>query len=141
MTVKRVISCLVLCMSIHVHAADLIAAPNLTNAENYKDRALASCIATAYKGSAAGEDADTTKSVYLEWTYYDETNANPAVDELVKKYLHRDYSNPLEGYSSAKFSLLKCIDMYHSKELDSQVRKYVPHPDWIGDKPAKIRHK
>jgi len=141
MIVARVTSCLILCMSIHVHATDLVAAPSLTNAENYKDRALASCIATAYKNSSAGEDADVTKSMYLEWTYYDDKNANPAVDELIEKYLRRDYSTPVEGYSGAKFMLLKCIDMYHSKDLDNQVLKYVPHPDWIGDKPNKTRRK
>jgi len=31
--------------------------------------------------------------------------------------------------------------MYHSPELDQLMRKYVPHPDWIGDKPAKRRRK
>jgi hypothetical protein len=56
---------------------------------------------------------------------------------LVAKYLRRDYRNPVEGYVGAKFDALKCVDMYHSAELDQLVKKYVPHPDWIGDKPAR----
>ena len=109
-----------------------------TNAENYKDRALAACIAAAYKGSPAGRDAGITKSAFLEWTYYDDDQGNPAVDQLVAKYLRRDYSNPVEGYAGAKFDLLKCLDMYDSRELDEQVRKYVPHPNWVGDEPPKL---
>jgi Type VI secretion system (T6SS), amidase immunity protein len=66
---------------------------------------------------------------------------NKALDQLVEKYLRRDYSNPMEGYVDAKFKLLKCIDMYHSGELAELVRKYAPHPEWIGDKPAKRKHK
>lgn len=114
-----------------------IAAPGRTNAENYKDRALASCLATAWRGTPAGEDADSTKSAFLEWTYYDEDKGNPATDLLVEKYLRRDYSNPVEGYATAQFKLLKCLDMYHSRELAEQVRKHVPHPDWVGDRPRK----
>lgn len=122
-------------------ASDTITATTRTNAQNYKDRALASCIASAYKGSAAGEDADITKSAFLEWTYYDDAKGNPAVDQLVEKFLRRNYANPVEGYAGAQFKLLKCLDMYHSKELAAQVRQYVPHPDWVGDKPAKRNRK
>jgi hypothetical protein len=120
-------------------AADSVAAPHRTNAQNYKDRALAACIEAAYKGSPAGEDAGITKSVFLEWTYYDDSKANPATDELVEKYLRRDYRNPMEGYVGAKFDLLKCFDMYHGPELAAQVKKYVPHPNWIGDEPPAKR--
>ncbi len=135
MMLNRVLALLVLCASLQAFAADSITATRRTNAENYKDRALATCISTAYKGSPAGEDAGITASAFLEWTYYDDDKGNPATDQLVEKYLRRDYGNPVEGYAGARFDLLKCVDMYHSQELDKQVRKYVPHPDWIGDKP------
>lgn len=110
------------------------------NATNFKDRALAYCIAQAYKDSPAGQDASKTGGAFLEWTYYD-LAANSAIDALIAKYLRRDYTNPLEGYAGAKFDLLKCTDMYHSSELAGLVRKYVPHPDWIGDKPPARRRK
>ncbi|AMP39028.1 hypothetical protein CJO78_01590 [Ralstonia solanacearum] len=127
----------VLCSSLTAMAADSITATRRTNAENYKDRALAACLSAAYKGSEAGVDADVTKNVFLEWTYYDEDKGNRATDQLVETYLRRDYANPMEGYAGAKFELLKCLDMYHSQELDEQVRKFVPHPNWVGDKPPK----
>lgn len=120
---------------------DAITAIGRTNGHNFKDRALAFCVAEAYKGSPAGEDAGVTGAAFLEWTYYDDQRGNPAIDDLVAKYLHRDYSTPVEGYAGARFDLLKCIDMYHSPELDQLMRKYVPHPEWIGDKPAKKRRR
>lgn len=112
-----------------------------TNAENYKDRALAACIAEAYKGSPAGEDASITKSVFLDLTHYDDDKGNPATERLAEEYLRRDYTLPFEGYVGAEFKLLKCLDMYHSQELNEQVRQYVPHPDWVRDKPAKRKKK
>ncbi|WP_259341495.1 type VI secretion system amidase immunity protein Tai4 [Ralstonia solanacearum] len=127
----------VLCSSLAAFAADSITAIRRTNAENYKDRALAACLSAAYRGSEAGADSDATKSVFLEWTYYDEDQGNRAIDLLAEKYLRRDYGNPTEGYAGAQFKLLKCLDMYHSQELDAQVRKFVPHPNWVGDKPRR----
>lgn len=142
MMIVRAFAALVLCSALTAIAGEsTITAISRTNAENYKDRALAFCISESYKGSPAGEDANITMSAFLEWTYYDFKNGDPAVDRLVEKYLRRDYSNPMEGYVGAKFNLLKCIDMYHSQELAEQVRKYVPHPDWVGDKPAKRKRK
>ena len=59
----------VLCSLTFTAAAnDNIIAIRRTNAENYKDRVLATCLSVAYKGSSAGEDADITKSAFLEWT-------------------------------------------------------------------------
>lgn len=116
---------------------DRIEAINRTNAENFKDRALGACISEAYEGSNAGKDASITTSAFLEWTYYDFENANPAVEALIERFLNRNYSNPVEGYAGAEFKLLKCLDMRHSKELNELTKKYVPHPSWIGDKPAR----
>ncbi|NHZ91741.1 hypothetical protein F2P45_22435 [Massilia sp. CCM 8733] len=118
-----------------------VMAPSRTNAENYKDRALAACISNAYKGSPAGDDASVTTSVFLEWTYYDFDKGNPATERLAEQYLRRDYTNPFEAYVGAEFKLLKCLDMFHSKELNEQVRQYVPHPDWVRDKPPKRKKK
>ncbi|WP_232429305.1 type VI secretion system amidase immunity protein Tai4 [Burkholderia ubonensis] len=129
------------CSARSAEAADSVMAVHRTNAENFKDRALAACLSVAYQGSPAGQDADITKSAFLEWTYYDEDRGDRAVDQLVKRFLRRDYANSVEGYAGAAFDLLKCLDLYHSPELDEQVRRYVPHPAWIGDKPAGPRRK
>ncbi|WP_232427623.1 type VI secretion system amidase immunity protein Tai4 [Burkholderia ubonensis] len=141
MSVFRTAATIALCSALSAEADDSVMAVHRTNAENFKDRALAACLSVAYQGSPAGQDADITKSAFLEWTYYDEDRGDRAVDQLVKRFLRRDYANSVEGYAGAAFDLLKCLDLYHSPELDEQVRRYVPHPAWIGDKPAGPRRK
>lgn len=142
MTAFRALCAAVLCLPLLATAGvDTITAISRSNKTNFKDRAFASCLSTAYHGSPAGTDADVSKSAFLEWTYYDDAHANPAIDRLVEKYLRRDYSNPVEGYADARFDLLKCVDMYHSRELEDLARQYVPHPDWIGDKPNAGKRK
>ncbi|RMU68803.1 hypothetical protein ALP24_05391, partial [Pseudomonas syringae pv. aptata] len=50
--------------------------------------------------------------------------------ELVDNYLVRDYTNPLveSEIKGVKFDLLKCLDLYHSKELDALTKKVVINP-------------
>lgn len=111
-----------------------------TNAENYKDMLLARCIATAYKADkTASKDASTTASIYIEWTYFDLEKADTAPTMLIEKFLRRNYHNPFEGYADSRFDLLKCLDLYHSPELTAQVRKFVAHPNWVGDRPPGKR--
>lgn len=105
-------------------------APQRTYGQNYKDMLLASCIARAYKGdSQAGKDASASAGVYIEWTLYDVEKSSASIDGIIERYLARDYSNPLVEYRGVEFNLLKCLDMYHSKELANQVRRFVPHPN------------
>jgi hypothetical protein len=132
----RLLAIMSLCSAAAQAGTDQVMAVTRNNATNFKDRALAYCVAQAYKDSPAGQDATKTGAVFLDFTYYS-LDANPEIDALIGKYLRRDYSTPFEGYADAKFALLKCIDMYHGPELNQLVRKYVPHPDWIGDKPAR----
>lgn len=100
-----------------------------TYAQNYKDMLLAYCLARAYKAEPkASDDASATSSVLLEWTEYDAEHSMEAIDGLIDRYLKRDYQNPLVEYKGIDFSLLKCLDMYHSKELDAQVKQFVPRP-------------
>ena len=65
-----------------------------------------------------------------QWIDYD---MNESIDEeirLVNSYLSRDYFNPLaeSEVKGLKFDFLKCLDLYHSKELDKLSRKVVPYP-------------
>lgn len=140
MRIRWLLPVLCLCSAVADAGTDNVMAPTRNNATNFKDRALAYCIAQAYKDSPAGQDASKTGGIFLDWTYYD-LEANSEIDALIAKFLRRDYSTPVEGYADARFALLKCIDMYHSRELDELVRKFVPHPNWIGDRPAGKRLK
>lgn len=68
-----------------------------------------------------------------DWTEYDLEKAPNAIKALVDRYLARDYHNPLveSEVQGVRFYLLKCLDLYHSKELDVQVKSLVFHPKRI----------
>lgn len=101
-------------------------------AQNYKDLVLASCIANAYAYDVnVGIDAGSSVTAMEDWANYDWEEGPDEIRALVKKYLVRDYTNPLaeSQIKGIKFDLLKCLDMYHSKELDALTKKVVTHPN------------
>ncbi|AVX25296.1 type VI secretion system amidase immunity protein Tai4 [Pseudomonas syringae] len=103
-----------------------------TYAQNYRDMVLATCIANAYKGEKnTAMDAGSSVTALREWAYYDLEKSPSAVKALIDKYLARDYTNPLveSEIKGVKFDLLKCLDLYHSKELNALVKEVVIKPD------------
>jgi hypothetical protein len=117
-------------------AKDLAAAspqaPNRSFGQNYKDMVLATCVANAYKNDkAAPADAGSSVAALRDWTYYDLEKSPDAVKSLVDSYLARDYRNPLAESEAkgVKFDFLKCLDLYHSKELEAQVKQLVANPN------------
>jgi len=117
-----------------------------THAQNYKDMVLASCIASAYTNEKnAAIDAGSSVSALRDWTYYDLEKSPDAIQSLVNSYLARNYQNPLaeSEIKGVRFDLLKCLDLYHSKQLESLVKRIVIHPKRTyheGDPPpVKIR--
>lgn len=111
-----------------------------TNGQNYKDMMLAGCIARAYeKDIASYKDAGSTASALRDLTVFDVEESTAAINALVAQYLERDFHNPMEGFEGVQFKLLKCLDMYHSKALDAQVKKFVKRPNWIGNKPLPMK--
>jgi hypothetical protein len=134
--------CIGLLMSGAVCAAPKSAAPDKkqnngpqafrrTNAQNYKDMILARCIAAAYeKAPDASKDAANTADVLIEWTYFDLDSSPEQNNRVWQRYLNRDYHYPIpDEYKGVKFDLLKCLDMYHSKELAAQVKRLVSKPN------------
>ena len=100
--------------------------------QNYKDMVLATCVANAYKGDkGAAIDAGSSVSALRDWTYYDLEKSPDEVKALVNSYLGRDYKNPLveAEIKGVRFDFLKCLDLYHSKELDVLAKKVVINPD------------
>ncbi len=96
--------------------------------QNYRDIALTYCVARAYRSEPkASEDAIYSSSGIDNWTRYDLENNTGQIEKLVNKYLSREYHS-FEG-PSIKLNLMKCMDMYHSKELDALVKKYVRKPN------------
>lgn len=103
-----------------------------TYAQNYKDMVLAMCVANAYKkDTTASVDAGSSFSALRDWTYYDMENSPDEIKSLVEGYLARDYHNPLveSEVKGVKFDFLKCLDLYHSKELNAQVKRFVLKPN------------
>ncbi|MFC0398808.1 type VI secretion system amidase immunity protein Tai4 [Paraburkholderia rhizosphaerae] len=102
-----------------------------TYAQNYKDMVLATCIANAYTNDKnAAIDAGSSVSALRDWTYYDLEKSPDAIKSLVDVYLARDYHNPLveSEMKGVRFDFLKCLDMYHSKELDVLTKRMVINP-------------
>ncbi|VWC93186.1 hypothetical protein BLA18110_03520 [Burkholderia lata] len=103
-----------------------------TYIQNFKDMVLAECLATAYKQEpGASKDIGSSISALRDWTYYNMERAPDAVHALVAKYLARDYRNPVveTEVGDVKFDFLKCVDLYHGKELDAVARKLVLRPN------------
>jgi hypothetical protein len=123
-------------VAVSAEARDLAAAspqaPNRSFGQNYKDMVLATCVANAYKNDkAAPADAGSSVAALRDWTYYDLEKSPDAVKSLIDSYLARDYRNPLAESEAkgVKFDLLKCLDLYHSKELEAQVKQLVANPN------------
>ena len=117
-------------------------APERTHLQNYKDMVLATCVATAYRqNSAAASDAASTVSALRDWTEYDLHHAPDAMEQLVDSFLARDYRNPLAEAESPgqQFNLLKCLDLYHSSELDAQAKRLVMRPKHSSSKDSQTR--
>lgn len=111
--------------------ADRPEAPGRPYGQNYKDMVLAWCVAKAYSGDkVAPDDAGSSRSALIEWTEYDIETSVDAIPGLVDRYLARDYHNPYADAEAPglKFQFLKCLDLYHSQELQAQVKRYVPNP-------------
>ncbi|MDR1423961.1 MAG: type VI secretion system amidase immunity protein Tai4 [Azoarcus sp.] len=105
-----------------------------THVQNYKDMVLATCIANTYKNDkGAAIDAGRSASALRDWTEYDLEKAPDAINTLVDGYLARNYHNPLveSEIKDVRFDFLKCLDLYHSEELDAQVKRLVIHPKHI----------
>jgi hypothetical protein len=117
-----------------------------TYAQNYKDMVLATCIANAYTNDRnAAVDAGSSVSALRDWTSYDLEKSPDAIKSLVDAYLARDYHNPLveSEIKGVRFDFLKCLDLYHSKELDALVKRVVINPKrtYRQDKPPSAKPK
>lgn len=107
-------------------------AENRNYLQNYKDMVLAECVATAYKNDpSAAKDAGSSVSALRDWSYYDFEQSIDASNQLIARYLARDYRNPLTEaeIKNVQFDFLKCLDLYHSDELDSLAKKVVLNPN------------
>ncbi|WP_174280622.1 T6SS amidase immunity protein Tai4 family protein [Sphingomonas bacterium] len=99
-----------------------------TYLQNAKDAALAGCIAEAYRTSPdASGDAVATAGGYMQnFTDFDIEHGGEKLSALITRTLTQSYLS-IQG-SSVRLDLMKCLDMYHGRELDALVHRYSAHP-------------
>ncbi|KWZ34367.1 T6SS amidase immunity protein Tai4 family protein [Burkholderia anthina] len=79
-----------------------------------KNWALGVCLAGIAHDTRDRDDANATASAYLE--FGDQPiEACDALRALTQRYVKRQYS----GSIPASFNTMKCIDLFHSRELDA----------------------
>ncbi|MBZ2400624.1 type VI secretion system amidase immunity protein Tai4 [Erwinia amylovora] len=87
-----------------------------TNLKNY---ALSSCISQGYQSKEVKEDAAAAARGYLGFGDYS-LAAHTAVRKLGKAFLAKEYTSQ----SGEPMTLAKCIDFYHSGQLDKLVKEF-----------------
>jgi Type VI secretion system (T6SS), amidase immunity protein len=84
-----------------------------------KNFALSTCLADGYKSDEVVKDSLAAAGGYLELGHL-AFEAYEEAASLGKKYLAKDY----ESKSGEKLISMKCIDLFHSKELQQIAEKY-----------------
>jgi hypothetical protein len=79
-----------------------------------KNWALSTCLAIVATDPALRADANATASAYMEFGHQ-APEAYAALRALAGNYAARHYSGSVEG----RFDTMKCIDLFHSRELNS----------------------
>ncbi len=103
--------CLIQQASAHVPQTDKYSQKTLL-----KNWALSRCLAKSYDDEGIKEDANATASAYLEYGKQGIETYNK-LNVLVDKYVSLTYG----GSIKSEFKTMKCIDLYHSKELEQEV--------------------
>ena len=84
-----------------------------------KNFALSACIAQGYAADEVVKDSRAAAGGYLELGSFS-LEASMEAAALAKTFLAREN----EGKHGDKLTLMKCIDLFHSKELDQLARKH-----------------
>ncbi len=87
--------------------------------EYLKNFALSACIADGYKSAEVVSDSRAAAGGYLElgsfpYEAYEEAAA------LGKRFLAKEY----KSFSGEELILMKCIDLFHSEELEALAKRY-----------------
>ena len=114
--------CCVLAMLSTTCYADASTRGHYTPVQYLKNYALSSCLADGYQSKEVINDAVAAANGYKELGSLD-IDAYNEVAALVPKFLSKNYMSQ----SGEKLTVMKCIDFFHSKELDRLARKYATH--------------
>lgn len=84
-----------------------------------KNWALSRCLGQVYVDGKAGQDATASASAYLEFGRQP-IQVYEALGVIVDKHVNKKYA----GSVRSEFNTMKCIDLFHSKELDDLSSKH-----------------
>jgi type VI secretion system (T6SS) amidase immunity protein Tai4 len=84
-----------------------------------KNFALSACITDGYKSKEVTKDSRSAAAGYLQLGSFP-YEAYEKAALLGKKFLAKDY----RSFTGEELTLMKCIDLFHSKELDRLAKKY-----------------
>ena len=88
-----------------------------------KNWALSRCLAQIAPDEASRNDANATAAAYLEFGHQP-IETYEAIDGLVATFIKREYA----GSTKSSYNTMKCIDLFHSRDLDLVARKKTPSP-------------
>lgn len=86
----------------------------------FRNYALSTCLADAFEGAELRKDASATAAGFLEFG----TGPIEAYTEATlmgRDFLKKNY----DGKAPVEFNTKKCIDFFHSEELDRLVERYI----------------
>jgi Type VI secretion system (T6SS), amidase immunity protein len=90
-----------------------------TPTQYLKNYALSACLADGYTAQEVVADATAGAIGYKELGSLSIDAYNDAMN-MVRAFLQKEYS----GQNGERLIVMKCIDLYNSKELDKLARKY-----------------
>jgi hypothetical protein len=85
-----------------------------------KNFALSICIANGFKSDEVVKESRAAAGAYFEFGSLP-IEAYEEAELLGKKFLAKEYLSK----SGAQLTLMKCIDLFHSEELDQLAKKYI----------------
>jgi hypothetical protein len=86
--------------------------------ELLKNWALSTCFYDIAQDQATKDDASTTASAYLQFGHQ-QMQVYHELGKLVDEFVAKKYG----GSVPSEYNTMKCIDLYHSKELDRLVTR------------------
>ena len=94
--------------------------PKQYSASDYfKNYALSACISDGFQSAEVSADAAAAARGYLELGDLP-LEAHTEATLLGRQYLKKEY----KSHSESNLTLMKCIDFYHSIELENIIKKY-----------------
>lgn len=97
-----------------------LSTPTYSSETIFKNYALSTCLADAFDDAKLRKDASATAAGFLEF------GTGPIEAYTEATLMGRDFlKKKYDGKVSVDFNTKKCIDFYHSEELNRLVEKYI----------------